>query len=397
MSPTMSEGNITAWKVKEGSAYSAGDVLLEIETDKAQMDVEAQEDGVLAKIMHADGSKAIKVGSRIAVMAEEGDDLASLEIPPDESTKSAEKEGSSSTKESAPAPPKQEAKPEPSQPKREAPREKSGGKPQEQHYPLYPSVVHLLHTNNIPLSDASKIPATGPSGRLLKGDVLSYLNAIPANYAAEQSSRIEHLSHLDLSSIKIAPQKPAAAESKEAAPPPPPEPTEIAVPISLSAVLETQRRLRSTLGIDLPLSTFIARASEMANEALPRARAPPSADELFDAVVGAPVPRARTSRGHFTPMITALAPPDVLSAPPSFGRSAADAAFDDLVGAAPRRAAVSPRGSGGRAGAMGVLGTAADAANVFSVQALPGDEVRARTYLERVKSVLEAEPGRCVL
>ena len=51
MSPTMTEGNISTWKVKEGDAYSTGDVLLEIETDKAQMDVEAQEDGIVAKIV----------------------------------------------------------------------------------------------------------------------------------------------------------------------------------------------------------------------------------------------------------------------------------------------------------------------------------------------------------
>ena len=67
MSPTMTEGNIASWKVKEGlpicllynsntnniigDSYSVGDVLLEIETDKAQMEVEAQEDGVLAKII----------------------------------------------------------------------------------------------------------------------------------------------------------------------------------------------------------------------------------------------------------------------------------------------------------------------------------------------------------
>jgi len=46
----MTEGNIATWKIKEGDSFSAGDVLLEIETDKAQMDVEAQDDGVLAKI-----------------------------------------------------------------------------------------------------------------------------------------------------------------------------------------------------------------------------------------------------------------------------------------------------------------------------------------------------------
>jgi pyruvate/2-oxoglutarate dehydrogenase complex dihydrolipoamide acyltransferase (E2) component len=50
LSPTMTEGNIATWKIKEGDSFSAGDVLLEIETDKAQMDVEAQDDGILAKI-----------------------------------------------------------------------------------------------------------------------------------------------------------------------------------------------------------------------------------------------------------------------------------------------------------------------------------------------------------
>lgn len=51
LSPTMTEGNIASWKVKEGDEFVAGDVLLEVETDKAQMDVEAQDDGIMAKIM----------------------------------------------------------------------------------------------------------------------------------------------------------------------------------------------------------------------------------------------------------------------------------------------------------------------------------------------------------
>ncbi|KAI7207136.1 hypothetical protein KC365_g16736, partial [Hortaea werneckii] len=50
LSPTMTEGNIANWKLKEGESFSAGDVLLEIETDKATMDVEAQDDGILVKV-----------------------------------------------------------------------------------------------------------------------------------------------------------------------------------------------------------------------------------------------------------------------------------------------------------------------------------------------------------
>ncbi|KAH9982433.1 pyruvate dehydrogenase [Lactifluus volemus] len=76
MSPTMTEGGISAWKKAEGESFTSGDVLLEIETDKAVIDVEAQDDGILAKIVAQDGSKGVAVGSTIAILAEEGDDLS---------------------------------------------------------------------------------------------------------------------------------------------------------------------------------------------------------------------------------------------------------------------------------------------------------------------------------
>ena len=96
--------NIASWKVKEGERFSAGDVLLEIETDKATMDVEAQDDGVMMKIMSADGAKAVQVGTRIAVLAEAGDDVAALEIPADEN-KQQKSTGSSEPASAAPATP----------------------------------------------------------------------------------------------------------------------------------------------------------------------------------------------------------------------------------------------------------------------------------------------------
>ncbi|KAF8337941.1 uncharacterized protein EI90DRAFT_3279555 [Cantharellus anzutake] len=82
MSPTMTEGGITQWKKQEGESFSAGDVILEIETDKATIDVEAQDDGVLAKIISSDGTKNIRVGTTIAILAEEGDDLSAQEELP---------------------------------------------------------------------------------------------------------------------------------------------------------------------------------------------------------------------------------------------------------------------------------------------------------------------------
>jgi pyruvate dehydrogenase E2 component (dihydrolipoamide acetyltransferase) len=63
LSPTMTAGNIGAWQKKPGDAISPGDVLVEIETDKAQMDFEFQEEGVLAKILKQAGTKDVAVGN----------------------------------------------------------------------------------------------------------------------------------------------------------------------------------------------------------------------------------------------------------------------------------------------------------------------------------------------
>lgn len=79
----MTEGGIASWKLSEGQTFSAGDVLLEIETDKATIDVEAQDDGVMGKILVKDGEKGVPVGRVIAVLAEEGDDLSGIEVPGD--------------------------------------------------------------------------------------------------------------------------------------------------------------------------------------------------------------------------------------------------------------------------------------------------------------------------
>jgi pyruvate dehydrogenase E2 component (dihydrolipoamide acetyltransferase) len=63
LSPTMTAGNIGTWQKKPGDAISPGDVLVEIETDKAQMDFEFQEEGVLAKILKDSGTKDVAVGN----------------------------------------------------------------------------------------------------------------------------------------------------------------------------------------------------------------------------------------------------------------------------------------------------------------------------------------------
>lgn len=76
LSPTMEEGTLTKWHVKEGDEVKSGDVIAEIETDKATMEVEAADEGKVAKLLVAEGTENVKVNAVIALLAEEGEDAA---------------------------------------------------------------------------------------------------------------------------------------------------------------------------------------------------------------------------------------------------------------------------------------------------------------------------------
>jgi len=79
LSPTMTEGKLAKWLKSEGDAVSSGDVIAEIETDKATMEVEAVDEGVLGKILVPEGTEAVAVNSPIALLLEEGEDASALE------------------------------------------------------------------------------------------------------------------------------------------------------------------------------------------------------------------------------------------------------------------------------------------------------------------------------
>ena len=79
LSPTMTEGNLVKWYVKEGDTVGPGDILAEIETDKATMEIEAVDEGVLGRILVADGTEGVAVNALLALMLEEGEDAAALD------------------------------------------------------------------------------------------------------------------------------------------------------------------------------------------------------------------------------------------------------------------------------------------------------------------------------
>src|SRR5688500_3683056 len=105
LSPTMEEGTLAKWLVKEGDTVKSGDLLAEIETDKATMEFEAVDEGTISKILVAEGTDGVKVGAPIAILAGEGEDASAV---------------------SAPAPKKDETPPKAEEPK-PAPPAKGGG------------------------------------------------------------------------------------------------------------------------------------------------------------------------------------------------------------------------------------------------------------------------------
>ena len=400
LSPTMTQGNIAKWKVKEGDSFSAGDVLLEIETDKASMDVEAQDDGVLVKIFQNDGSQNIQVGSRIGVLAEPGDDIASLEIPADESPKPSSAKESASKQENEQRQPMSDnnAKTAAAQPPKT-----SGKTNPPQKYPLYPSVEHLVKEHKLDEAAIRQITPTGPLGRLLKGDVLAYLGSIDANRPGQIKARFDQSAHLDLSNIKVAPPKEEKKKKSDAATAaaadkktPVREELSISLPVSLAAVVEVQKKIENTLGTFIPLSTFIARAVDVANEDLPRsANYKPTADELFNQVLGLDtvVGSSGSSRGHYLPQIAALNPSFTTNGVAPRPRQTKPLDVIDFLAGGPARRNSVPVPVPGRP----QYGVDAAGPNSFTLQVPRAEARRAKAFLQRVKVVLEDEPGQLVL
>ncbi|HZT27465.1 MAG TPA: pyruvate dehydrogenase complex E1 component subunit beta [Pseudolabrys sp.] len=118
LSPTMEKGNLAKWLKKEGDKVKSGDVIAEIETDKATMEVEAADEGTLGKILVPEGTVDVAVNTPIAVILGEGEDKAALkEVKPSQQQKAAESAPPSQAKAEAPAPKKPQTLPPPAETK----------------------------------------------------------------------------------------------------------------------------------------------------------------------------------------------------------------------------------------------------------------------------------------
>ncbi|XP_075493192.1 dihydrolipoyllysine-residue acetyltransferase component 2 of pyruvate dehydrogenase complex, mitochondrial-like isoform X1 [Primulina tabacum] len=168
LSPTMTEGNIARWLKKEGDKVSTGEVLCEVETDKATVEMECMEEGYLAKILRGDGSSGIKVGEIIAITVEEEEDVAKFkDYKPSTSAAAA-----APKPQSAPITPEKETEEVPvasPEPKASEPATPSSAGNRAFSSPL---AKKLAEDNNVSLSN---IKGTGPEGRIVKADIGDHL------------------------------------------------------------------------------------------------------------------------------------------------------------------------------------------------------------------------------
>ncbi|MAF68062.1 MAG: pyruvate dehydrogenase complex dihydrolipoamide acetyltransferase [Micavibrio sp.] len=167
LSPTMEEGTLAKWLVSEGDEVNAGDVIAEIETDKATMEVEAVDEGVLGKIIVAGGTENVKVNDVIGVLLEEGEDKSAIESMDLSSgvSKPEEKPEAKAESKSEPKEQKQE-KAEPVSAQAQQKSEAQGDR-----IFASPLARRLAKDKNI---DLSSVSGSGPRGRIVKADIENF-------------------------------------------------------------------------------------------------------------------------------------------------------------------------------------------------------------------------------
>ncbi|SDN34238.1 pyruvate dehydrogenase E2 component (dihydrolipoamide acetyltransferase) [Lutimaribacter pacificus] len=306
LSPTMEEGTLAKWLVKEGDTVSAGDLLAEIETDKATMEFEAVDEGVIGKILVPEGSEGVKVNSPIAVLLDEGesaDDIGSDAGP----AKATEKAAPAKDEESAPAAAPETASAPP------APKDADGGR-------IFASPLARRIAADKGL-DLGQIAGSGPRGRIVKADVESAAPgaqpaqapagaaptapapATPAGLGTE--TVLKMYEGRDYEEIKLDGMRRTIAarltEAKQTIPH-----FYLRRDIRLDALLKFRAELNAQLdhrGVKLSVNDFIIKACALALQAVPAANAVWAGDRVLQLKPSDVAVAVAIEGGLFTPVI----------------------------------------------------------------------------------------------
>jgi pyruvate dehydrogenase E2 component (dihydrolipoamide acetyltransferase) len=283
LSPTMEEGTLAKWLVKEGDTVSSGDILAEIETDKATMEFEAVDEGKIAKILIPEGSDGVKVGTPIAILAGEGEEVSAAPPPKAEAAPPPKVEepkvqaappakGGGETPAAAPAP----AAP--------APKTDSGDR-----IKASPLARRLAEAQGI---DLKTLTGSGPGGRIVRADLGSAAGgamaapapsaAAPAPAATPFPARFEPLD-IPHEAIKLSNMRKTIArrltESKQQIP---------HIYLTLDANLDALLKLRTELnaglasrGVKLSVNDMLIKALALALVEVPECNVSFGGDQLI--------------------------------------------------------------------------------------------------------------------
>ncbi|MBZ8118523.1 pyruvate dehydrogenase complex dihydrolipoamide acetyltransferase [Roseovarius sp. LXJ103] len=297
LSPTMEEGTLAKWLVKEGDTVSSGDLLAEIETDKATMEFEAVDEGVIGKILIAEGSEGVKVNTAIAVLLEDGESADDMVATPKAAPAAIE----------APAP-------EVSAPATPATPAKNGTR-------IFASPLARRIAAQKGL-DLAKVTGSGPHGRIVKADVEAAepgAKAAPLDAAAPAAAKASPTMATGPSSSAVAAmyegreyaeitlngmRKTIAARLTEA---------KQTVPhfylrrdIKLDALLKFRSQLNKQLeprGVKLSVNDFIIKACALALQAVPTANAVWAGDKVLQLKPSDVAVAVAIEGGLFTPVL----------------------------------------------------------------------------------------------
>ena len=302
LSPTMEEGTLAKWLVKEGDTVSSGDLLAEIETDKATMEFEAVDEGTVGKILIAEGTEGVKVNSPIAVLLDDGesaDDIGAISAPAPAAPAAAAAE--------APAPAvAEEAAPAPA-----APVAASGDR-------VFASPLARRIAADKGL-DLSAIKGSGPKGRIVKADVETaqpgaaapapaakadaLKAAAPAGLGAEQVMAM--FGDRDYEEIALDGMRKTIAarlgEAKQTIPH-----FYLRRDIELDALLKFRSTLNKQLearGVKLSVNDFIIKACALALQAVPDANAVWAGDRILKLTPSDVAVAVAIEGGLFTPVL----------------------------------------------------------------------------------------------
>jgi len=291
LSPTMEEGTLAKWLVKEGDTVESGDVMAEIETDKATMEFEAVDEGIIGKILVPEGSAGVKVNEVIAILLDDGEDVSNIEVQePENKQDIIEKINTVENKPSIKL-------------------ENSNKNLNKERVFATPLARRIAKSNNLELTN---IKGTGPYGRIVKADVesknISYLEK-PATLSMTSSTTTEtikdiykdrHFSEIALDGMRTVIAN-RLTEAKQTIPH-----FYLRRSVSLDKLLMIRAEMNDGLAdkeIKISVNDFIIKASSLALQDIPQANVVWAHDRILQMKSSDVAVAVSVEGGLYTPVL----------------------------------------------------------------------------------------------